>query len=98
MATYINLIKLTDQGVRNYKDTVSRAEEYWAAVKKAGGKVVQEVWTMGEYDVVTIFEAPDDETAAALSFQVSALGNVRTTTIRAFTADEMRKMIAKSKA
>jgi uncharacterized protein with GYD domain len=96
MATYVNLMKLTDQGIRNFKDTVSRAESYWAAIKAAGGRIVQEVWTTGEYDIVTLFEAPDDETAAALSLQVGSLGNVRTTTLRAFTADEVRKIIAKT--
>jgi len=96
MATYVNLMKLTDQGIRSYKDTVSRAETYWAAIKEAGGRVIQEVWTTGEYDIVTIFEAPDDETAAALSLQCNALGNVRITTSRAFTAEEVQKIIAKN--
>lgn len=98
MATYVNLMKLTEQGRRNYKDTVARAEDYWAAIKKAGGRVVQEVWTAGEYDIITLFEAPDDETAAALALQVSSLGNVRTMTVRAFTADEMRTIISKSQS
>ncbi len=98
MATYVNLVKLTDQGVRNFKDTVVRAESYWAAIKKAGGRVIQQVWTTGEYDVLTLFEAPDDETAAALSLQVSALGNVRTRTTRAFTPDEMQRIISKSQS
>lgn len=98
MATYVNLMKLTDQGIRNYKDTVARAENYWAAIKEAGGRVVQEVWTTGEYDIITLFEAPDDETAAALSLQVGSLGSVRTTTVRAYTADEMRRVIAKNKS
>jgi uncharacterized protein with GYD domain len=98
MATYVNLIKLTDQGIRNYKDTVARAEKYWGAVKAAGGRVIHEVWTLGEYDVIILFEAPDDETAAALAFQVSSLGNVRTTTLRAFNADEMKKLVAKNPA
>ena len=96
MATYVNFVKLTDQGARNVKDTVARAESYWAAIRKAGGKLIQEVWTTGEYDAVVLFEAPDDETAVALSLEVSALGNVRTETVRAFTPDEMKKLTAKS--
>lgn len=96
MATYINFIKLTDQGLRNYKDTVARAETYWAAVKAAGGRVIQELWTLGDYDMIALIEAPDDETAAALALQVSSLGNVRTTTLRAFTAEEMRRIAAKN--
>ncbi len=93
MPTYVNLIKLTEQGIRNYKDTVQRAEEYWAGIERAGGRVLYEVWTMGEYDIVVLFEAPDDETATSLALQVSALGNVRTTTMRAFDAEEMRSII-----
>ena len=95
MATYVALMKWTDQGLRNYKDTVARAEDYWAAIEKAGGRVVQTVWTSGEYDLVALFEAQDDETAASLSFQVSSLGNVRTTTMRAFTTDEAKRMLSK---
>jgi uncharacterized protein with GYD domain len=96
MATYVNLARFTEQGIRNYKDTVKRAEEYWSSIDKAGGRVLHQVWTLGEYDVVTMFEAPDDETAAALAARVSSLGNVRITTLRGFTPDEMRKILAKS--
>lgn len=97
MATYVQFVKLTDQGIRDYKQTIARAENYWQAIKDAGGRVVQEVWTTGEYDVVILLEAPDDETAAAASFQVSSLGNVRVSTSRGFTAEEMRKIVAKNK-
>ena len=89
MPTYVNLINFTDQGIRAHEDTVSRAEDYWAAIERAGGKVLHEVWTMGPYDIVVLFEAPDDETATSLALKVSARGNVRTTTMRAFTAEEM---------
>ena len=88
--------QLTDQGIRHWKDTVVRAENYWAAIKKSGGRVIQEVWTTGEYDIITLFEAPDDETAAALTLQASALGNVRMSTMRAFTADEVKRIVAKT--
>jgi uncharacterized protein with GYD domain len=96
MATYVNLAKFTEQGIRNYKDTLKRAEEYWSSIDKAGGRVLHQVWTLGEYDVVTMLEAPDDETAAALAARVSSLGNVRITTLRGFTPDEMRKILARS--
>ena len=96
MATYVNLMKFTDQGMRTVRDTVARAEQYWATIEEAGGHVVQQVWTTGEYDVVTMFEAPDDETAAALALKGNALGNVRMTTTRAFTADEVQKILAMS--
>jgi len=96
MATYVSLMKFTDQGIRNFKDTVARAEKYWATIKEMGGRVVQQVWTTGEFDIVTMFEAPDDETAAALAVQANALGNVRMTTTRGFTGDEVKKIIAKT--
>lgn len=96
MATYINLINFTDRGVGNYRETIDRAREYWTLIEQAGGKVHQELWTMGAYDIVVIFEAPDDETATRLALQVSALGNVRTSTARAFTADEMAGILERA--
>ena len=97
MPTYVNLIKFTEQGLRHYQDTVRRAEEYWAAVERAGGRVKEEVWTLGEYDIVVVLEAPDDETATSLALEVSSLGNVRTTTMRGFDADEMRGIIERGR-
>ena len=90
MPTYVNLLRFTDQGVRNHQDTVDRAEAYRESIERAGGRLLHQVWTMGDYDVVVLFEAPDDETATSLALGVSSLGNVRTTTTRAFTAEEMR--------
>jgi uncharacterized protein with GYD domain len=97
MPVYVNLTNLTEQGMRNYQDTVDRAAAYSAIIEKAGGRVLQEVWTLGQYDVVTVYEAPDDETAASLALRLGALGNVRVATLRGFTADEARKIIAKSR-
>ncbi len=93
MPTYVNMLRLTDQGVRDYRDTVDRAEAYWDSIERAGGRVLHQVWTMGDYDIVVLFEAPDDETATSLSLGVSSVGNVRTTTTRAFTAEEMRGIL-----
>ena len=93
MPTYVSLLRFTDQGIRNYQDTVDRAEAYWESIERAGGRLLHQVWTMGEYDIVVLFEAPDDETATSVALGVSALGNVRTTTVRAFTAEEMRGII-----
>jgi uncharacterized protein with GYD domain len=95
MATYVSLYKWTDQGVRNYKDTLKRSDNFRGMVEKAGGRILQMLWTAGEYDGLSIFEAPDDETAAMLMFQASSLGNVRTTTMRAFTAETVKQIIAK---
>jgi uncharacterized protein with GYD domain len=96
MPTYVNLIRFTDQGIRNYGDTVRRAREYWTSIERAGGRVLYEVWTLGEYDIVVLLEAPDDETATSLALEVSSLGNVRTITMRAFDADEMRGIIERT--
>lgn len=93
MPTYVNLIRFTEQGVRNYQDTVDRAEAYRESIERAGGRLLHEVWTMGDYDIVVLFEAPDDETATSLALGVCSLGNVRTATTRAFTAEEMRSIV-----
>jgi uncharacterized protein with GYD domain len=97
MAVYVNLIRLTEQGVHNYQDTVERAGAYHAMIEKAGGRVLHQVWTLGEYDIVTLYEAPDDETAASLALRVASLGNVRVETLRGFTAEETRRIIGKSR-
>ena len=66
-----------------------------AAAKKLGAKVTNVYWTLGEYDGLLILEAPDDETATTVLLHLAALGNVHTTTVRAFTAAEMDKIVAK---
>lgn len=98
MATYIALLNWTDQGIRAYKDTPKRADAFAAAVQKLGAKLVKIYWTVGPYDLVCIIEAPDDETATAALLQVGGVGNVRTTTLRAFGRDEVEGIIAKASA
>jgi uncharacterized protein with GYD domain len=71
MATYISLIQFTDQGIRNVKDTVKRGEATMAEAEKMGMKIIEELWTMGAYDVVALFEAPDDETMTAFAAQLA---------------------------
>lgn len=96
MPTYVSLLNWTDQGVRGYKDTSQRAEAFAAAALKLGVKVLNLYWTVGPYDIVALVEAPDDETATAVLLQVAGLGNVRTTTLRAFGREEMDRIIAKA--
>ncbi|WP_455354128.1 GYD domain-containing protein [Streptomyces sp. SYSU K217416] len=96
MPTYVTLLNWTDQGVRAYRDTPQRAEAFAAAAQKLGAKVLNLYWTVGPYDLVVVVEAPDDETATALLLQVGGLGNVRTTTLRAFGREEMDRIIAKA--
>lgn len=97
MATYVTLYNFTDQGIKTYVDTVQRAEAATAAVAKMGGKLRSIHWTIGPYDLVSISDFPDDETATAFTLKLAAAGNVRTTTMRAFESAEMTKIIAKTK-
>ena len=95
MATFITTIKFTQQGIKGIDDTTKRAAAIKAAGKKMGVKVTNIYWTLGDHDGVLIFEAPDDETATTLLLHLGALGNVHTTTVRAFTAAEMEKILDK---
>ncbi|MEU0596789.1 GYD domain-containing protein [Streptomyces sp. NPDC006393] len=96
MQTYVSLLNWTDQGIRNYKDTVTRAEAFGAAVEKLGAKLLNIYWTVGPYDLVAVVEAPDDETATAALLQIGGVGNVRTTTLRAFGREEMNRVVGKA--
>ncbi len=91
---YIILIRLTDQGIRNIKDTTRRADAAKSEAERIGGKFTV-YWTFGEYDGVCILEAPNDEAAMEFGLKVGSLGNVRTTTLRAFTEEEIAKVINK---
>jgi uncharacterized protein with GYD domain len=96
MPTYVSLIHWTEQGIKNYKDTTSRAEDFSKLVESAGGRVRELLWTVGEYDLVSIADFPDDETGTAALLQVSSFGNVRTSTMRAFNAEEMGNIIRRA--
>jgi uncharacterized protein with GYD domain len=91
---YILLLRWTDQGIRNFKDTTRRADAAKREAERIGGKLTI-YWTFGEYDLVCILEAPNDEAAMEFGLKVSSLGNVRTTTLRAFTEEEIAKIIGK---
>jgi uncharacterized protein with GYD domain len=95
MAHYVLLTNFTDQGTKAVKDTVKRADAFRQMAEKSGVKVRALFWTLGAHDVVAIAEAADDAQATALSLSIAALGNVRTQTLRAFDADEMKAIIAK---
>ncbi len=84
MQTYILLVNFTDQGMRNVKDTIKRAHAFEDMAKKSGADLKVLCWTIGRYDVVAVFEAPDDESATALSFSASSLGNTRRDPSRLF--------------
>ena len=89
------LSTFTDQGIRNAKHTMKRAEAFKKMAKKFGVTVKENLWTQGQYDIVTIVEAQDELSAAALNLSLGALGNIRTQSLRAFAADDMKQIIAK---
>ncbi len=89
MYRYVALINWTTQGVRNARDTVDRCERFTRRVESTGGTVRELLWTVGEYDLAAVIEFPDEETAAAVILKAGEQGDVRTTTMRAFTSDEM---------
>lgn len=93
MPTYIVLASFTDKGAHDIKDTAGRADKFKEMAKKAGVTVRDMFWTLGPTDVVTILEAPDDETATVLSMSVATRGYVRTQTLRAFNATEIQKIL-----
>jgi uncharacterized protein with GYD domain len=95
MATYIVLGNFTDQGIRNVKDTIKRADAVKAAAEKAGIKMKDIMWTLGAYDMVVTFEAPDDAALTAFALAVGSQGNVRTQSMRAFDRNEMSAIIAR---
>ena len=95
MATYIMLANFTDQGIRNVKDTLKRAEAFRELAKGAGVTVKDLYWTLGQYDIVAIADAPDEMTVTALGLTLGKSGNVRTQTLRAFSAADMSKILAK---
>lgn len=96
MATFVTLINWTDQGIRNYKDSLKRAQAFSDMVGGMGGTVKDIYWTIGPYDIVALIDAPDDETATAAALQVGSLGNVRTTTLRGFSQSEFEAIIKKT--
>jgi uncharacterized protein with GYD domain len=89
MPTYVSLINWTEQGIKNFKDTTQRAQDFTNSVEKAGGHVRELLWTVGEHDIVCVVDFPDDESLTASMLQVGAIGNIRTKTMRAFNAEQM---------
>ena len=96
MATYIVLSDWTQQGVANYKQTVDRYDAGLSQLEAVGVSVKERYWTLGDHDMVSIVDAPDAERLAAALLKLASLGNIRTTTLRALSADEMRAVIAKA--
>jgi len=95
MFTYVGLMNFTEKGIQAVKDTTQRAAAAKAFGKKHGVKMREILWTMGEFDLVCILEAKDEQALAAFSLATAVQGNVRVRTMRAFPAGEMNQILAK---
>lgn len=93
MPTYIALINYTDQGIRQIKDSPKRLDAARTMLKDLGGTLKEFYLTLGQYDIVTVLEAPNDDVVARFVLQVASAGNVRTTTLKAFPEAEYRKVV-----
>ncbi|MBL8432685.1 MAG: GYD domain-containing protein [Dechloromonas sp.] len=95
MGTYIALMNFTDQGIRNVRDTTKRAEAVMEAAKNYGSSMPRIYWTLGQYDLIAVIEAQNEESATAFALAIGAAGNVRGQTLRAFSKDEMNGILRK---
>ncbi|MDM7996597.1 MAG: GYD domain-containing protein [Acidobacteriota bacterium] len=95
MPMYITLYNWTEQGIRNVKDAPARIRATCQSAEAAGGRVLGVFLTMGQYDLVAVSEAPDDESYAASLLAQGMMGNVRSTSLRAFTTEEFEKIVNK---
>ena len=96
MPRYISLLDWTEGGVRDFKATVDRAEAAREAAKQLGGDY-EVYWTLGQHDLVVVAEFPDDESATAFLLKLGSMGNVRSKSMRAYNAAEMRDIIGKTR-
>ena len=94
MPTYISLISFTQNGIDNIKESPTRLDTAKEAFRAMGADLKEFYMVMGQYDLVVISEAPDDETATKLALMIGSSGSIRTETLRAYTEDEYRKIIA----
>ncbi|MBG6072754.1 MULTISPECIES: GYD domain-containing protein [unclassified Polaromonas] len=95
MKTYIALCHFTDQGMRSVKDTTKRADAVMELAKKFGASMRQLYWTSGQYDLVAVIEAEDEESANAFGLSIGAAGNIRAEMLRAFSKDDMNVILGK---
>jgi uncharacterized protein with GYD domain len=93
MPTYISLIQYTQQGLQSIKESPKRLDAARKEFEKAGMRIKDFFLVMGEYDIILVSEAPNDEAVAKMSLMLGAKGNVRTRTSRAFTEAEFRSLV-----
>lgn len=94
MPTYITLVNYTQKGIENIKESPARLDKVKEAMKAAGGELKAFYLAMGRYDMVVISEAPNDEAYAATMLAIGAAGSVRSETLKTFTEEEYRNIIA----
>jgi uncharacterized protein with GYD domain len=97
MVRFVSFFNFTEQGIRKYAETVSRADAFIKDAQKSGVKVTALYWLVGGHDGLVLMEAPDEQTATAVLLKLGALGNVRTQTMRAYDRSEMEAIVAKAK-
>jgi uncharacterized protein with GYD domain len=95
MPTYVTMYKFTDQGIKNVKESPKRLEAGIKAFEAMGGKMLGAYYMLGEYDLVTVGEIASEEAGVAFALSIGALGNVRSTTLRAFSPREFAEIIKK---
>ena len=95
MATHIVLMNWTDQGIKSFQESPSRANVGKDEMEKLGVRLEDIYWTIGGYDLVLVVDAPDEATLAASLLRIGSAGNVRTTTLRAFSRDEFDAVVAR---
>jgi uncharacterized protein with GYD domain len=93
MPTYIMLANWTDQGAQKVKESPRRVDTAKRALTDMGGEFKSLYMTMGDYDLVVIYEAPDDAVAARFTLVLGMLGTVRTRTLKAFPEAAYREII-----
>jgi uncharacterized protein with GYD domain len=94
MATYVTLLRYTEQGLKNIKESPSRLEKAKQSLRALGGELKSFHLVQGRYDAIVISEAPNDEVVTRFALATGSQGNVRTETFRAFNEDEYRKLIS----
>jgi uncharacterized protein with GYD domain len=97
MATFVMLASYTEQGIKTIQDTLKRTDNVKTMAEKIGVTMKETYWVLGPYDVVAVFDAPDDATMTAFALSVAKLGNVKTQTLRAFSAADMKGVLDKIK-
>jgi uncharacterized protein with GYD domain len=93
MTRFMALLTFTDQGIRNVKQSIQRANDFRKLVEAAGGKVVSQYWLVGEADGCVVFDAPSEQVGATLLLSLGQQGNVRTRTLRVYDTKEFEKIL-----